>query len=377
MTVRPREGILELLHKRKLTMAEPDRQTQKESQQTLIERQLRKSIGPLALFSNFISLFLIGMLAERTVSLPWIADAMPTNAEPESNLKRINRFLCDHRLTTEAFALAIAAYLPQKPWILIIDRTNWFWGKNPINLFVLSVLVNGDAIPLIIMPLERDGASNTEHRKTLLGKFIELFGTKSIEYVTADREFIGEEWIKWLLSCKIPFRIRLRNDDLVTDQNGTVYEVACLFKRSNQCRKPRFLLWGSWVYLGGKPLGNGKWLVIASDAPGNLLEDYRRRWKIECLFQALKERGFQLEDTRLTLPSRLCALMGLVSLGYLWCLRVGQTLPARLSKSLSRPRQSAFRRGLRRVHRVAQWLAAAPKECVFVAVMQAIAPCRT
>ena len=358
-------------------MPEPDRLTRNQNQQTLIERQIRKSIGPLALFSNFISLFLIAMLAERTVSIPWIAEAMPTNAEPESNLKRINRFLNDPRITTEAFAKAIAAFLPNKPWILIIDRTNWFWGDNPINLFVLSVLVNGDAVPLIIMPLERDGASNTEHRKILLTKFIELFGIKSIEYVTADREFIGEDWIKWLICWKIPFRIRLRNNDLVTDQKGIVYEVAYLFQRSNQCRKPRFLLWGSWVYLGGKPLGDGQWLVIASDAYGNLLEHYRQRWKIECLFQALKGRGFHLEDTRLTLPSRLCALMGLVSLGYLWCLRVGQALPARLSKSLSRPRQSAFRRGLRRVHRVAQSLSAVPKECVFVEVIQALVPCRT
>jgi hypothetical protein len=338
-----------------------------------LERQLRQSIGSLTPFCQFIpflTAFLVALLAERTVSLSWIAHALPTEAKPESNRRRIQRFLDDRRLTPATFARIVAAFLPPTPWILALDRTNWFWGKTPLNLLVLAVILTSKdradrsvAVPLLWTPLARDGASDTGQRKALLGQFLTLFGRAKIDYVTADREFIGGEWIAWLRAERVPFRIRLRKDDLVADQAGAVFEVAALFeRRSSPCRKNPFVLWGSPVYLGGKRLaGEDNFLVIASDAPGSLLEDYRRRWSIECLFQALKGRGFHLEETRVTDAHRLSVLLGLLALGYLWCVCAGQALPERVSRSLGRSRQSACRRGLDLVHRVALGLVRQPE----------------
>ena len=338
-----------------------------------LERQLRQSIGsltPFCQFVPFLAAFLVALLAERTVSLAWIAQALPTEAKAEPNRRRLQRFLEDRRLTPATFARIVAAFLPASPWIVAIDRTNWFWGKTPLNLLVLAVVLTSKdrpdrsvAVPLLWTPLARDGASDTGQRKALLGQFLGLFPRNRINYVTADREFIGGDWIGWLLKERIPFRIRLRKDDLVTDQAGAVFEVAALFeRRANACRKRPFVLWGSPVYLGGKRLaGEDTWLVIASDAPGSLLEDYRRRWSIECLFQALKGRGFHLEETRVTDPHRLSVLLGLLALGYLWCVCAGQALPDQVSRSLGRSRKSVCRRGLDLVHRVALGLVRQPE----------------
>lgn len=342
-----------------------------------IRRLLRESIGELAPHCQFIVSFLIALLAERTVSIAWIAQAFPGQAAAQSNRKRIQRFLEDHRIHPEAFAPLIASFLPRSPWILVMDRTNWFWGKCPINLLVLAVHCHGVAIPLLWRHLQREGASDTEQRIELMGEFVALFGSHRIHYVTGDREFIGEEWIKWLHKRELPFRLRLRVCDLVKDQRGRLYEVSCLFSRSMPCRKGKFLLWGTWVYLGGKPLKTGDFLIIASSHRGNLLEDYRNRRSIECLFQALKGRGFHFEQTRVILPDRLCRLLGLLALAYLVCVRIGQGIPESVCKSTKRLRKSVARRGLEVAHRVSVWLVGPPTRWEMQAFMRGFEPLKT
>lgn len=139
-------------------------------------------------------------------------------------------------------------------------------------------------------------------------------------------------------------------------------------------------MWGSHVYLGGKPLPGGDWLIIASSAAGPLLEDYRNRWKIECLFQALKGRGFHLEETRVCLPHRLSALIGLLTLGYLWCVCAGRRLPETACSSLGksgRLRQSVCRRGMELVHRVVLGMVQQPALHEIEWAMKVFTPCKT
>jgi hypothetical protein len=358
-------------------MTEPINLQNSQSSLQKVQRLMRESIGELAPFCQFITMFLLAMLAERSVSLPWIASVLPTGATEESNRKRIHRFLDDARVTPMAFAQVIARFLPSGPWILVMDRTNWFWGKSPINLLVLAVWCNGVAIPLLWEPLPRDGASDTGQRIALMKQFLDLWGSKRIVYLTGDREFIGGDWITWLKRARIPFRLRLRVDDLVRDRKGKTYEVAALFRRSQQCRKGQFLLWGTWVYLGGKPLSGGDHLVVASSDPGNLLEDYRNRWSIECLFQALKGRGFHLEETRIVEPDRISRLFGLLTLAYVLCTCIGQSLPQTICKATKRARKSIARQGLEVAHRVALWLLGPPSDLEIRWFLQALIPCKT
>lgn len=258
-----------------------------------------------------------------------------------------------------------------------MDRTNWFWGKCPINLLVLAVHCQGVATPLLWRHLQREGASDTEQRKQLLGEFVRLFGSHRIHYITGDREFIGEDWIAWLHKRDLPFRLRLRVSDLVADHRGRLYEVSSLFSRSMKCRKGKWLLWGTWVYLGGKPLKTGDYLLLASSHRGNLLEDYRRRWSIECLFQALKGRGLDLETTRVILPDRLCRLLGLLALAYLVCVCIGEGIPESVCKATNRLRKSVVRRGLEVAHRVSLWLVGPPTPFETQAFLRAFVPCKT
>uniref|UniRef100_UPI0004951B7A transposase n=1 Tax=Deinococcus frigens TaxID=249403 RepID=UPI0004951B7A len=54
-----------------------------------------------------------------------------------------------------------------------------------------------------------------------------------------------------------------------------------------------------------------------------ILKGYRKRWKIECLFRALKTKGFRLENTHMTLPNHVTRLLCLLTLAYVWTVLVG------------------------------------------------------
>ena len=313
-----------------------------------IQNELAKSIGAFLPNGNFLAAFLVALIGVSRVTLYQIALAFPTKARAASNLKRIQRFLEDFRVTPEAFAQAIAVLLPvQRPWILSVDRTEWKLGTFHFNLLVLAVVYQKMAFPLLWMPLG-PGPSDTKERIVLLSGFVRLFGAESIAFVTADREFIGREWLAWLREQAISFRLRIRTTDLLENGRGQVFEAAELFPRRHRCRRRPFLLWGVAVFVGGKPLAGGDTLIVVSDVFGEILHDYRRRWGIETLFQAMKGRGFDLEATHVTQADRLSRLLGLLTLGFVWCYKNGEVVspeePVRL-KNHGRPAKSIFRLG--------------------------------
>ncbi len=65
--------------------------------------------------------------------------------------------------------------------------------------------------------LDKKGKSNTRERCELWHRFLEIFGDCKIEFLTADREFVGKEWFDYLL-CEPynRFRIRFRKNTLLT-----------------------------------------------------------------------------------------------------------------------------------------------------------------
>jgi hypothetical protein len=53
--------------------------------------------------------------------------------------------------------------------------------------------------------LPKRGNSNTSERIELIERFIALFGIEKIQCLTADREFIGDDWFAYLKKKDIPF----------------------------------------------------------------------------------------------------------------------------------------------------------------------------
>jgi hypothetical protein len=184
-------------------------------QVTLIRQSLQPHLGWHGARVTFLALFLVALFRVRTVNFTELAVAFVGKAKSESSLKRLHRFFADFELNYLTIAKLVVALMdiPQ-PWTLSIDRTSWEYGDCCHNILMLGVVHKGVSFPLFWWMLDKKGNSNTDERIDLLGEFFLAFPEVQVTDLTADREFLGQEWFEYLLEhSKLPFRIRIRESD--------------------------------------------------------------------------------------------------------------------------------------------------------------------
>ena len=127
------------------------------------------------------------LLQVRTINLTQIASVFQSNVKEKSCYRRICRFFTDFSLDLSSIALIVTQLFPfEGKWLLILDRTNWKWGKTPINILMLSIAYKGISIPLFWAALDLEGNSTTGERITILKRVLDRFGMDKIEAFTAD-----------------------------------------------------------------------------------------------------------------------------------------------------------------------------------------------
>lgn len=300
----------------------------------------------------FLALFLKALFQVRTVNLAEIATALNPKAKETSNYRRLQRFFADFALNEDTLARLVVLLLPRpaEGYTLTLDRTSWSLGKVCLNLLVLGMAHQGVAFPVCVIPLDKAGNSNTLERIALVEIFISLFGKACIRCLTADREFVGQEWFEYLQQEGISFRIRVKKNTRISSPSGTM-SASALFQHlelgQSLLLNGKRTVWGLELYVIGLKLDAQDFLILLTDQkPETALEDYAKRWNIETLFGILKSRGFRFEETHLTDLERIAKVLALLALATVWAFKLGewlhQQLPltikkhGRLSKSLFR-----------------------------------------
>lgn len=224
---------------------------------------------------------------------------------------------------------------------------------------MLGVAYRGVAVPLFGMLLDKKGHSSTAERIALIERFLRVLPVERIECLTADREFRGRVWLRFLDKRGIGFRLRIPNHTRTTNKPGNrrlpvPRRFALRVRETMVLNWPR-LIWGMKVYLACIRLENEHALIATNQAPETALADYLRRWNIETLFAGLKTRGFNLEATHLRHHERIERLLALLVLAFSWCLQTGlwkhRHKPIRIKKH-QRPAKSLFRYGLDHLRRL-------------------------
>jgi hypothetical protein len=320
-----------------------------------LERSLSENVTWNKARINFTAKFIVALIQVKTVSLAQISTVMSGRAKAESHYKRCQRFLRHFDLPFAEIAFLVVKLLKiKKPFIISIDRTDWYLGETPINILMLSVVYKGVAFPLLWSVLEKKGCSDTKERIQLLEKYLKLFQKDSIDFVTADREFIGRDWFCYLQKKKIRFRIRIKENIKVTNARGNLMVPVKNLFRTQKSGVGSLLIGkrqvlGQELYLMGMRTEMGEYVIVASSEKSQeILADYRKRWKIETLFGCLKSRGFCLEETHVTEKDRLEKLLVLVTIAFCWTYITGEWLaklnPLKIKKH-GRFAKSVFRHG--------------------------------
>jgi hypothetical protein len=299
---------------------------------------------------------LLAVMVTRSVNLKKLACACISEAELSSRYRRLQRFFTQFKIDYDQIARWVFSlfFSTDKPCYLTMDRTNWSWGKKPINILTLGVVFKGTAIPIYWVLLNKKGNSRTAERIALIEKFTRQFGKACIAGLLADREFIGKAWFQWLLDESIPFYIRVKNNTITTNARGLNVDIPTLFHGlkpgEQRVIKGKRFIWGHHLYFAGLRLNDNRLLIVAtSQSPKNAITLYGTRWEIETLFGCLKGRGFHVEDTRMTDQKKIKKLLVLLTVAFCWAHKTGEwqhALKPLKTKKHGRLAISLFRYGL-------------------------------
>jgi hypothetical protein len=310
-----------------------------------------------------LSFLTLAMISARTSNLSILAGERVAAAQPDSTYRRLQRLFQHADLEADWAAPIVTALAgitgPRK---LVLDRTNWKTGRSEINLLVLAVVTREHRLPLMWTVLDRAGNSGAAERIDLIERYIALFGKESIKLLLGDREFIGADWLTYLIGRDIPFVIRMRGGQHAVTAEGRQGSLESLLAGPGGRRRQTVTL-SNMAGQDGTPGPRfaasalrpkaAEPVIVLSNRPGlNALDAYRKRWAIECLFADAKSRGLNFEDTRLRAPRKLALLTAILALAMAWASRAAADLLGRRApprKSHGYFAKSRFRIGLERL----------------------------
>ena len=212
---------------------------------------------------SFLALFLLALLKVKTVNLSELALGFEGKAKTDSKYKRLQRFFRGFELDYEVIAKLVISWMqiPQ-PWVLSIDRTSWEFGSHCYNILSIGVVHQGVAFPLLWWMLGKKSNSNSDERMRFIEQLLKIFPHAQIRFLCADREFIGQAWIRYLLFCPLlAFRIRIRATDKI-ERDGKTLSAKVVFAHlqvgQSQRLKGVCRVWGQPVAVEGLRLDDGE-----------------------------------------------------------------------------------------------------------------------
>lgn len=253
---------------------------------------------------------------------------------------------------------------------LILDATTWRVGQNPIHLLTLCILFRRTAIPIYWPQLPKKGHSSELERQQLMTQALSYYRLPG-KILLADREYIGEKWLKQLQEDGIDFVIRLSEGCYRLAINAAPGPAYSKLIRQAYHRKrgviKEFILNGCALSI--VMLKNPKndpqepllYFISSLTHKVKITETYRLRWRIETCFKHLKTQGCNIEDLNFKDDGKIVLVIAIVVMAYVVSLKEAfenGSLKQKLYRNGSRSMDiSYFRQGISRLRRHVQSLA--------------------
>ena len=98
-----------------------------------------------------LAMIILAMVEARSVKMAVLAGFLSSDASQGARYRRIQRFMAQVQFLPEQLApllLSILEIRNDQKLTLILDRTNWKFGRKDLNILFLAVAHEGIAIPL-------------------------------------------------------------------------------------------------------------------------------------------------------------------------------------------------------------------------------------
>ncbi len=296
----------------------------KQTPDNAFREALEKNIQGSRHAIKFIVQFVSALLKVRTSNLVKIANAFETEVDKDSVYRQIQRFLKNANAVSINYLQLLKAGGKLK---LLIDRTEWKFGRAWVNILTLSVAYKNVAIPVLWEVMSHKGNATAFEHTAIIKRFVAEFGAHRILRIYADREFGSYELFSYLLENQIDFHIRLK-----TSHKTGGKSFLQIFRNSAEKVKLRgkvkIEVFGLELYVSCvkyRKDGKTEYLLVASQEQNKYaIEEYKVRWQIETMFGCLKSRGFNFEETHLTQSEKIGKLLMLLGLGLSLAILMGE-----------------------------------------------------
>jgi hypothetical protein len=294
-------------------------------------------VSPISHLSNWIWI-VVGILQANSLALSQIALHIPGQANAESRVAMIRRWLQDQEVNVWEFYQPVLAHV-LAGWrtaeaIVILDGVEVYNGR--LQIFRLSLQHGCRAIPLVWAVLPGQGLTQVEKLETMLTRSAEFLQSR-VQHVTflADCGFRDCDWAILCLKLGWHYDIRIACNTIVQLKNyplGRIDELGVhpgqrrYFQDVQLTRKIQFSTNLSVTWTDGDTQQNPELLAIMSDqiASRQRLREYAGRMSIEQSFRDDQSGGFDMEHTRLQQPDELERLLLALAIATLWCHELGE-----------------------------------------------------
>ena len=305
--------------------------------------RLIQTVHPLVEVSHIRQLtnwmwIVVGILQANSIALSKIATFVPGEAEAESRVTTIRRWLKNWRVDVWTFYRPILEHVLDG-WraveaTVILDGVAVFGGR--LQIFRLSLVHGHRAIPLVWKVIPGKGLTQVEVVTAMLTQAAKFLRprVKRVRFL-ADRGFRDCDWAELCVKLDWHYDIRIPCNTTITLEDGRQGRVDELGVQPGQRRyfqKVRLTLEAKWcahlsvTWTDGDDKHAPELLAVISDQPAcrARLREYGARMCIEQSFRDDKSGGFDMEHTRLQHPERLERLLLAVAIATLWCHELGE-----------------------------------------------------
>jgi hypothetical protein len=300
---------------------------------------------------QFLCALLQAIIKSRSVLFAELAHHIDSPSKTTSVERRVQDFFQKVDFNYSQLARLLLSFIHHPKVVLSLDRTEWDFGKTQINILCAIASIGKMGVPLYFELLDNNsGNSNAGHRIALLTQLIKLIGKERIALLVMDREFVGQQWLSWLKKQQVPFCVRLPKHHRIQLLSGEQLAAEKVCPQKGSFKTSSCLVDGVVVNVSVSRVQQDELLYLIGTADAHQLkQQYKKRWTIEVFFQALKSRGFHLEQSCLRSLVKYKKLFAVVCLAYTLCWATGieqsRKKPVKQKKH-GYPQYSVFRRGL-------------------------------